>query len=72
MSYDVIAIGSATIDVFADTHSQLVKFITNSGENDFIAYPSGAKILISVVSSTSFKSSIPLGSPLFGVAKIGL
>lgn len=45
--YDVITIGSATVDVFADTSSQLVKFITKEGEKDFIAYPSGTKILIS-------------------------
>jgi ribokinase len=45
--YDIITVGSATVDVFADTNSQLVKFITNEGEKDFIAYPSGSKILIS-------------------------
>lgn len=45
--YDVITLGSATIDVFAQTTSQLVKFITAEGEKDFIAYPSGSKIIIS-------------------------
>ncbi|MFW5865887.1 MAG: carbohydrate kinase family protein [Nanoarchaeota archaeon] len=45
--YDVVTIGSATIDVFANTNSQLVKFITPDGENDFITYPSGSKMLIS-------------------------
>lgn len=44
--YDIITIGSATVDVFANTTSELVKFITPEGENDFIAYPSGSKILI--------------------------
>lgn len=44
--YDIITIGSATVDVFADTSSQLVKFITNKGEKDLIAYPSGTKLLI--------------------------
>lgn len=50
--YDIITIGSATVDVFADTTSQLVKFITQNGENDFIAYPSGSKILISDLNFT--------------------
>jgi len=44
--YDVITIGSATVDVFANTDSQLVKLITKNGEEDFITYPSGSKILI--------------------------
>ncbi|MCA9477579.1 MAG: carbohydrate kinase family protein [Nanoarchaeota archaeon] len=44
--YDIITAGSATVDVFANTHSQLVKFVTNDGEDDYIAYPSGSKILI--------------------------
>lgn len=44
--YDVITIGSATVDVFANTASQLVKLITPKGEEDFITYPSGSKILI--------------------------
>ncbi len=48
--YDVVTLGSATVDVFADTASQLVKFITPHGEQDLIAYPSGSKILISGLS----------------------
>ena len=44
--YDVITIGSATVDVFANTDSQLVKLVTQNGEEDFITYPSGSKILI--------------------------
>lgn len=44
--YDIITTGSATVDVFAHTDSQLVKFVTNHGEDDFIAFPSGSKILI--------------------------
>lgn len=50
--YDIITTGSATVDVFADTTSQLVKFITQDGEKDFIAYPSGSKILISDLNFT--------------------
>lgn len=44
--FDVITIGSATVDVFAQTESELIKFKTVHGEDDFIAYPSGSKILI--------------------------
>lgn len=44
--YEVITIGSATVDVFANTDSQLVKLLTAEGEEDFITYPSGSKILI--------------------------
>ncbi len=45
--YDIITLGSATVDVFAKTTSQLVKFISSQGEKDFIAYPSGSKIIVS-------------------------
>lgn len=45
--YDVITIGSATVDVFAKTSSQLVKFLSGKEEEDFIAFPSGSKLLIS-------------------------
>ncbi len=44
--FDIIAMGSATVDVFAKTESELIKFKTIHGEDDFIAYPSGSKILI--------------------------
>ena len=44
--YDVLTIGSATIDVFARTKSELVTIKTDKGEETLIAYPSGTKILI--------------------------
>ncbi len=44
--YDVITVGSATIDVFAKTQSELVKIKTDKEEETLIAYPSGTKILI--------------------------
>jgi ribokinase len=45
--YDVITVGSATIDVFAKTHfSELIKIIDPKGETDLLAFPSGSKILI--------------------------
>ena len=45
--YDVITVGSATLDVFAKTRfSELIKIIDPRGETDLLAYPSGSKILI--------------------------
>ncbi len=44
--YDIITTGSATVDVFAHTASDMVKFVTNEGEEDFLAYPSGSKLII--------------------------
>ncbi len=44
--YDIITVGSATVDVFANTASSLVKIVTKDGEKDLIAYPSGSKIMV--------------------------
>ena len=45
--YDVITVGSATLDVFAKTHfSELIKIIDPKGETDLLDCPSGSKILI--------------------------
>ncbi|MGM5485477.1 MAG: carbohydrate kinase family protein [Nanobdellota archaeon] len=44
--YDVITVGSATVDVFAHTDSELIKILTPNSEEDRIAYPAGSKILI--------------------------
>ncbi|MBI2557688.1 carbohydrate kinase family protein [Candidatus Woesearchaeota archaeon] len=45
--YDVITVGSATLDVFARTRfSELIKIIDPKGETDLLAFPSGSKILI--------------------------
>ncbi len=45
--FDVISCGSATIDVFGHTNdSEVIKIKDSHGEEDFIAYRSGAKILI--------------------------
>ena len=52
--YDVITVGSATIDVFARTRfSELIKIIDPKGETDLIAYPSGSKILIDELEFTT-------------------
>lgn len=45
--YDVITVGSATLDVFAKTRfSELIKIIDPKGETDLLAFPSGSKILV--------------------------
>ncbi|MBI4454074.1 carbohydrate kinase family protein [Candidatus Woesearchaeota archaeon] len=44
--YDIITVGSATVDVFVKTESELIKIKTKEGEEDLIAYPTGRKILI--------------------------
>jgi ribokinase len=44
--YDVITVGSATIDVFARVQSELVKIKSLNREEELIAYPCGSKILI--------------------------
>lgn len=45
--YDVITVGSATVDVFARTKtSELIKIYDSKGETDLLAYPTGSKILI--------------------------
>jgi len=45
--YDVITVGSATLDVFAYTDkSELITVKSKTTEEDFIAYPSGSKLLI--------------------------
>lgn len=44
--YDVITVGSSTIDTFAKVQSELVKIRTLEHTEELIAYPSGSKILI--------------------------
>jgi len=44
--YDVITVGSATIDVFAKTEAELINIKTSREEETLIAYPCGTKILI--------------------------
>ena len=52
--YDVISVGSATLDVFAKTRfSELIKIIDPKGETDLLAFPSGTKILIDELDFTT-------------------
>src|SRR3989338_8215460 len=45
--YDIITVGSATVDVFAHTDfSEVIKIKEPKGEIDLIAYPLGSKLLI--------------------------
>ncbi len=44
--YDVITMGSATVDVFAKTDAEMFSFYHEGHTDEFIAYPSGSKILI--------------------------
>ena len=52
--YDVITIGSATLDVFAKTKfSELIKIIDPKGETDLLAFPTSSKILIDELELTT-------------------
>ncbi len=52
--YDVITVGSATLDVFARTRfSELIKIIDPKGETDLLAFPTGSKILIDELEFTT-------------------
>jgi len=44
--YDVITLGSATVDVFARTKSKLIKILDDKGETDLLAFTTGSKLLI--------------------------
>jgi len=47
MMYDVITVGSATIDVFVYTdRSESISIKTKDGKEDFISYPVGSKLII--------------------------
>ena len=44
--YDIITVGSATVDVFVDTDSELVTIRSKNETEELMAYPVGSKILI--------------------------
>ncbi len=44
--FDVITVGSSTIDVFANVESEQIKIRSSEGEEELIAYPAGSKLLI--------------------------
>lgn len=46
MKFDIVSIGSATIDNFADAESEFIKIEGRHSKEEFIAYPLGTKVLI--------------------------
>jgi len=44
--FDVVSMGSATVDLFADTDSELIRIDTPSHHSSLIAFPLGSKILL--------------------------
>ena len=53
MSFEVVTIGSATVDYFADTDSELIKIQTRTTSEEFIAFPLGSKLLIKELNITT-------------------
>lgn len=53
MSFDVVTIGSATVDYFADTDSELIKIQTRTTTEELIAFPLGSKLLIKELNITT-------------------
>ena len=52
--YDVITVGSSTVDVFAKTKtSELIKIYNSSGETNLLVYPTGSKILVEELNFTT-------------------
>lgn len=53
MSYDIVTIGSATIDYLADSDSELIRIDTRTTSESLIAFPLGGKILVSELNTTT-------------------
>lgn len=68
--FDVICVGSSTVDVFAKTkYSELIKIMDNKGEEDLLAYPVGGKILIDQLDFTTGGGGTNVAAAL---SKLGL
>ncbi|MEM4268118.1 MAG: carbohydrate kinase family protein [Candidatus Woesearchaeota archaeon] len=67
--FDIITVGSATVDVFAHTESELIKIKSIEGEEELIAYPSGSKILIKNI---DFQTGGGGTNTAVGFARLGL
>lgn len=52
MSFDIVTIGSATVDHFADTDSEVIKIDTRHSHEELIAFPLGSKLLINELKTT--------------------
>ncbi len=46
LTYDVITLGSGTVDVFVNTHAKFIKEGHGKNIHELISYPTGSKILI--------------------------
>ncbi|CBL46842.1 Predicted carbohydrate kinase, PfkB [gamma proteobacterium HdN1] len=46
MKFDVVTVGSAAVDYFADTDSELIRIDTKTRKIELIAFPLGSKLLI--------------------------
>ncbi len=53
MGYDIITIGSGTIDYFADSDSEIIRIDTRTTREELIAFPLGGKILINELNTTT-------------------
>ena len=53
MSYDIVTIGSATVDYYADTDSELISIETSISSEKLLAFPLGGKLLIRELNVTT-------------------
>jgi len=53
MPYDIVTIGSATVDYFADTDSELIRIDTRHSSESLLAFPLGEKVLIKEFNTTT-------------------
>lgn len=53
MTFDITTIGSATVDFFADTDSELIRIETRTTREDLLAFPMGEKILVNEFNITT-------------------
>ena len=44
--FDLIAMGSSTVDAFLSTDSEFIEIKTKTSEEELIAYPLGSKIMV--------------------------
>jgi ribokinase len=53
VSFDIVTIGSATVDYFADTDSELVSIDTRVSSEKLLAFPLGGKLLIKEMNTST-------------------
>ena len=67
--YDVITVGSATVDVFARAESELIRIIGREKQTEMLAFPAGTKLLINKLSFTTGGGGT---NSAVSIAKMGL